>query len=621
MAVKDIYTRKTIIPTSESIGTSRDSEAVRKIQQARGQQEQYKHYERQAIPIKERTLTTIKNTIAQKETQIANKEQQIKNKQENKRAERDSEYRRRLEDDMDELRDEIRAIQKAVGILKTELDKYEKITDPLEIVGYGDKYSQEVLRYSSDVERYEERSSRNSRERQRQERENMMRVEKEVKDKGGFISGGIAFNKDGSIMGILNKQGEKEYETLMKEKSRLDKTPITVEGKGLFIDGKFYPSTNKEWMENKIKEIDAKKYEINIGENKILPLPPEDIPITSMPTITKTTPLGYMREQNKTMEMITTGKPGTTDITTTSIRDMTPVELKKNEEFRELSKLSLNDLLLLSTKKPTATELIWKGRSYDNEIRNEVISMKYQEKLEKIYNEKVTNPVNIYSKQYEEKSNNIISLYELGQITKEEADIRLDKYYKEYEDATKIKEDEFKSFAEQDAKQMTGIIHDSNVADMIARTATLGKVGLAVGTGFVAGLAGGGVFGTVVSTAVKSKVALGIGLAGLGISATSTGMTIYKLKTEGLLTKERVVAILAPQIILIGASIAGGAVGGSYAFTRYQKVRTEFLMNVKSQKVLYDTKFQNKIFTKANINRGYAEIEYRGYNMNLEELI
>ena len=192
MAVKDIYTRKTIIPTSESVGTSRDSMAIQKVLQARGEKEQYQHYERQAIPIKDRVLTSIKNQITQKEQELKNNEIEIIKLQENKRAERDSEYRARLEDDMDELRDEIRAIKKGLGVLREELSKYEKITDPLEIVGYGDKYGSEVLRYAKDVERYEERDAKNYRNRIKQEKENMKKVEKEVKDQGGFIYQGIA---------------------------------------------------------------------------------------------------------------------------------------------------------------------------------------------------------------------------------------------------------------------------------------------------------------------------------------------------------------------------------------------------------------------------------------------
>ena len=440
MAVGDIYTRKTIIPTSESVGTSRDSKAIQKVLQARGQKEQYQHYERQAIPIKDRVLTSIKNQITQKEQEIKNNEIKIIKLQENKRAERDSEYRARLEDDMDELRDEIRAIEKGLGVLRGELSKYEKITDPLEIVGYGDKYSQEVLRYANDVQNYEENKARDSRERQKKEREarkkqetERLKFEKEVKDQGGFIFQGIAFDKGGNVIGIVNKEGEKAYEDLMKEKSRSDKQPIIIENKGLFVDGKFYPSTNKEWMEKKAKEIESEKYKIQTPTTQVIPSLPPMSPTSTLGTITRTTPMGFIRDQNQTIEMKTTGKPGTTDITTIGTRPMTPEELKNNEQFNEMIK-DKSFIKVFSMGNIKGRDFSWKGKGYDTDTAIEAMVYLTQQDLEKeaeySLNPKLKNAENIYN----EKVKNIENYYSNGQISYDEAQRRNELAFKEYED-------------------------------------------------------------------------------------------------------------------------------------------------------------------------------------------
>lgn len=233
MAVKDIYTRKTIIPTSSSIGTSRDSEAIKRIQQARGEKEQYRHYERQAVHIKNRVLSSIQTRITQKEQEIKNKQQRLERYEQERREERDDDRRDRLKDDIEEERDEINAIQKGLNILKGELSKYEKISDPLEIVGYGDGYGSEVLRYANDIEQYEEDKARVDRENDKRWREFKKSEEfKDIKNELGL--------KDNIQQWEYNRKVKEAYSTGIR-------TP----------DGKFYPTNNPDFVPTGYKKEDV----------------------------------------------------------------------------------------------------------------------------------------------------------------------------------------------------------------------------------------------------------------------------------------------------------------------------------------------------------------------------
>lgn len=616
MAVGDIYTRKTIIPTSSTSGTKdKTQEAIQKVLQARGQKEQYSHYERQAVPIKERNLTTIKNQIAQKETEIKNKQEKINRYKEKERTSDRDYYWLVTEEE-----DEIRAIQKGLNSLKDELGKYEKITDPLEIVGYGDNYSSEVLRYANDVERYEERDARASRERQKAKLEyekkaleERKKYEEEIKKQGGFIYQDIAFDKSGNVIGIVSDKGDKNYEQLMKEKSRLDKSAIVdPRGKGVFIEGKYMPSTNKEWAEKKKLEYDQSKFKVNLGPTVTLQagaIPIKD-GIRSQQTtqVVSTTPLRY---ENKTMEQLKISSPGRTDITEFKTREMTLSERKENEAFKELASIGYDNLLLLPTKQ-------W-WRKYDEKQRQEAIEMKYQERYEKIYKNNFLSKITTANKIYDTKSKDIIKRYENGDINQQQADSQLDQAYRDLENTINKVDEDWNKFADEDAKLQQRKIDASNFAavwqmDSKKLANIAGTVAVAVGAGALLGPSTIGAYGSTGVKAASAAKAVGVGLTATSVGVM--GYQAYNLYSQGRLNKYTALTLISEPIQYLGASIAGGIVGGKIGIARFKRIEAEFLLNIKSQAIT-DPKLQAKIFSSTNLNRGYAEIPYRGYTMRL----
>lgn len=618
MAVKDIYTRGTIIPTSENIGTSRDSEAIKKIQQSRGQQEQYKFYERKAIPIKEKNITSIKEKIIQKEQQIEYSRKKIEGY---KKEELDN--NKDYSENIDRLSNEISTYNKSLGILKTELNKYENITNPIDIVSYGENYSKEVLNYINETESYET-------DKYSLKRKNLEQIKREkdrIIKEGGSIKNGIAYNKQGDVIGFTNSQGKNNYENIMKKESISSKSPIIVKGMGLFIDGKFYSSSDQNWMENKIKEINKQKE--NVIDNK-LNIPNDKIDISKLNIPINTTNLGVtnktitigmpkvVNESGKTevtpVTLTTISKPGITDITLTGTRNLTKEEIVKKTEFEKLIK-DKSFSQVFSLQNFDIKDFKWKGKRYDTNTAVEAMIYLTQQDLEEKSKYFLAPKLKTYDNIYNEEVKNITSSYSIGNITKEEADKKLEEVYSKYEQSYNKTVNEFeegtaKRFLDSRQQYIDMFTESSAYKDALNPKVIVPTlvVGVATGAG-AAGALGAGVKTVLTSTAVKL-----IAGGALGLSVAKTGQELYNLHAQGRLNPTTARTIIGPQIISLGVASIGGIIGGGIGVLRYKKIEAEFQLNIKSQ-LLTDKKMQNILFTDSNIKRGYGIVKYRGYDM------
>ena len=203
----DVFTRKTSIPTSESrFGVEdRNEVAIRETLQRRGEKAQYQHYERQAIPMKESIIKQLKDEIEYYKDRIESAKEDEQRYKQYAREARNESSADRYDERRREARNEQRAYKRAISAIEKELNKYEKIEDPLMIVGYGDKFGNEVIRYGNDIVRNEKA---NFKAELRYEKELKAAKDKVIAD-GGKVEGGLGYDSSGNVIQIFDSQGQK----------------------------------------------------------------------------------------------------------------------------------------------------------------------------------------------------------------------------------------------------------------------------------------------------------------------------------------------------------------------------------------------------------------------------
>jgi hypothetical protein len=637
MAIKDIFTRQTIIPTDKTRGTqgpSRDTSGVQQIQQQRYQKEQLQHYTRQAEPIKNTVKTNIQNQINQKEEFIRKEKENIEKYKKIKREESDKYWRRDYDKRIDEARDDIRAYEKALGVLKSELDKYDKITDPLEIVGSGTAYGNAVVKYARDVENNQMREDRNRRERAEQlrkfkETEEFKQLQKEYK-----LSPNISSYELNKVINQANTKGQYDIKT-----------------------GKFYPTTNTSWIppgsnasdviyvtqrmtnwnqvEKKLNDGSIliqlqnpvnKEELVNIGtkypqQNQVVassqvpsktfkasygftPIPLKD-QLANAPTLGKKAEVLYGYADEKARGFLPGGK--------------TPEQVKGTrggyqagaEEYSELKDKGFYEVMGMGQfdLKEFTT---WDGKSYNTETAVKALAEITRRDLERNYEDNVLSRAKELTNQYNNQVNQIFNTSS-GDAN---IDKKINAAYDDYEKQVKqLDENWQKGEGKELLDERTKRIEDFKNASAW-KSLSLPKIGTAVASGAIIGIvaapAAAGAFG---STGVA--VTTGIQTLGTGALALGVGATAIRLMDEyesGTLNKDRLMSIVGPQIVLIGATAIGGAVGGSIGIAKFKKAQTEFMLNINKQ-IVGNEALQKQLFTPANLKRGYAEMNYGGYKM------
>lgn len=251
----DVFTRKTSIPTSESrFGVEdRNEVAIRETLQRRGEKAQYQHYERQAIPMKESIIKQLKDEIEYYKDRIESAKEDEQRYKQYAREARNESSADRYDERRREARNEQSAYKRAISAIEKELNKYEKIEDPLMIVGYGDKFGNEVIRYGNDIVRNEKA---NFKAELRYEKELKAAKDKVIAD-GGKVEGGLGYDSSGNVIQIFDSQGQKTYQNMLKNQSLVSGQPIYLNdasGKltAVVYDGKYVATTNREWAEQQV---------------------------------------------------------------------------------------------------------------------------------------------------------------------------------------------------------------------------------------------------------------------------------------------------------------------------------------------------------------------------------
>ena len=637
MSQKEIFTRQTIIPTDKNRDTSipsRDEAVIKQIQQKRYQEEQIQHYTRQAEPIKEKVKTDIQNKIKQKEELIKKEQERIEKYEKFKSNEKEAKWRKDYENRIDEARDDIAAYQRALDILKSELDKYEKIRDPLEIVNFGTSYGDEVIRYSEEVQSRQMSEDRSKREiaeqfRRFKETEEFKRLEKE-------------YNLPPNI-------SRYEFNKFIQEKNTTGQYNIKT--------GKFYPTKNPSWVppNNDAKDViyitkrmaDWNKIEKKLDDGSIL------IQLQNPANKDEIVNVGTRQQQQESV----TKPPQTPDKTLTFSLNPAPIPLKtqltlaptikdkakvlygflddaaggflpggatpeevrgrkgeyqkRAEEYSELVNKSFYEVMSMANFK-LKEFVTWSGKKYRTDVAIQALAEITRRDLENDYKENVLTKV----AELTEKYNNQVSQVFNTSLTDVDLDKKINKIYNDYE---KQIEQLDKNWQEKQGKRL--LEERTEKIEMFKTTSnwkllSLPKIGAAAATGaLVGGLiapASAGAFGLKGVFLAKTIQTLGVGALALGVGATLNNLV--NEYSNGTLTKERLMSIVGPQIILVGATTLGGAVGGSIGIAKFKKAQTEFMLNMNKQ-IVGNEALQKKIFTPANMKRGYAEFNYGRYKM------
>ncbi len=187
-----------------------------------------------------------------------------------------------------------------------------------------------------------------------------------------------------------------------------------------------------------------------------------------------------------------------------------------------------------------------------------------------------------------------VSIYSFQILSTSSGDANIDKKIKEaYDEYEKqmqqLEENWQKGEGKQILDERTEKIGDFKNADAW-KSLSLPKIGTAVVAGaLIAGVAVPALAGAFGSTGIA--IASGIQTLGIGALTLSVGTTAVNLINErdkGTLTKDRLMSIVGPQIVLIGAIAIGGAVGGSIGIVKFKKPPlTISAVATKSKGLLY----------------------------------
>jgi len=231
----------------------------------------------------------------------------------------------------------------------------------------------------------------------------------------------------------------------------------------------------------------------------------------------------------------------------------------------------------------------------------------------------------------EEYVNGLQNQINSGEITLEQAKVKLDAYQKEQgkeleKDAENISKQWYDSRGQYLVKSQTLLLKDINITDQIRKQVTTTKlvrtailIGATVGLGASAsaGLFGAGAVSAGVSI-MKAGTVAGVGL-GL-FEAGKIGVDLTTSQKAGTLTKMEIIGSIAPfltyTVVGIEGGVAGGLIGGKVASSVLTSKASGQAKSLQKN-ILKSPELQKKYWTEENIKRGYFEQEINGIKFKL----
>lgn len=242
------------------------------------------------------------------------------------------------------------------------------------------------------------------------------------------------------------------------------------------------------------------------------------------------------------------------------------------------------------------------------------ISLDYQKRIEENFGRQ-------YSQVYQKTIETIENAANNPNISAEEFNSIRNTAINEYEAEVKKIESRIKDFTDAYQKKASEIIADKNI---LANLRKINLINTASITLISAGL-------SALSTTAFATTAIGKGLTygiivlggyGLSKSLWDTATILGKLNENGMLTKERAIAVAVPPALYFVAAISSGYVAKKYMTTRLEPISKELRYNLFGDSKHYgqlinNEQLMNSIFSPKNMKRGYAEVAYRGYNFRI----
>lgn len=291
-------------------------------------------------------------------------------------------------------------------------------------------------------------------------------------------------------------------------------------------------------------------------------------------------------------------------------------QYQKRAEHYKVTKDILGDLTIDEITElavlPGAKSFFSIRDEFNKNAVRDVLRDKYVEKIGNTMENEVNPQIQEIQQTYNERVDEVRELYNQGNITEEVGNKMLEEMGEQAnKEAKKIQENWLENRGEALFDTATREIKDRDLWLNVRRSVrapylALTGVGIA-GLGGVMGLAGAGAFG-----AKGVAVASGVKVVGYGLIAYSTlnlADNIVTLHEEDRLTKTNVIGTLAPTISYLMVGIPAGFAGAKFATKKLTAVTTEIQKGLTEQ-IVGNKALQKKIFTKQNLDRGYAEIPY-----------
>ena len=291
-------------------------------------------------------------------------------------------------------------------------------------------------------------------------------------------------------------------------------------------------------------------------------------------------------------------------------------QYQKRAEHYKVTKDILGDLTIDEITElavlPGAKSFFSIRDEFNKDAVRDVLRDKYVEKIGNTMENEVNPQIQEIQQTYNERVDEVRELYNQGNITEEVGNKMLEEMGEQAnKEAKKIQENWLENRGEALFDTATREIKDRDLWLNVRRSVrapylALAGVGIA-GLGGVMGLAGAGAFG-----AKGVAVASGVKVGGYGLIAYTTlnlADNIVTLHEEDRLTKTNVIGTLAPTISYLMVGIPAGFAGAKFATKKLTAVTTEIQKGLTEQ-IVGNKALQKKIFTKQNLDRGYAEIPY-----------